>query len=130
MSRNILPCVLVVSVMSACAPSGMYEWGSYEANLYAYYEDPEKADDLMTALERAIASGENSKRVPPGIFAEYGYLLLADDQGARAIEYFEKEKAAWPESAVLMDKLIGLAQDPNKRAGAAEGTNTEEQAKQ
>jgi len=44
--------------------------------------------------------------VPPGAYAEYGFLLFkqGDNRGAKA--YFEKEKSAFPESGALMTKLI------------------------
>ena len=108
--------VLTGFALSACAPQPMYVWGSYEGGLYSYYENPENIEVLMKALDTTIVSGEESKRVPPGIYAEYGYILLIRNEDDEAISYFKREKSAWPESAVLMDKMITLTQTKKGRA--------------
>ena len=109
---------LAAGLLVSCAPQQKYVWGSYETELYGYYQDPERLENLMEALETAIAEGEKSakktssadsaiaRRIAPGLYAEYGYLLMLNNEGARAKSYFEKEKQSWPESTVLMDKMI------------------------
>ena len=57
----------------------------------------------------------------PGLYAEYGFLLMRRGENARAIEYYNKEKALWPESAVFMDSMIQTAQIADK---ASEGKIT------
>lgn len=112
-------CILAAGLLISCAPQHQqYVWGSYETELYGYYKNPDRLENLMKALEAAIARGENSaqktgsaggaktSRVAPGLYAEYGYLLMTKNQDAKAKRYFEKEKLLWPESAVLMDKMI------------------------
>ncbi len=115
--RGLVFCFLSAGLLISCAPQ-QYVWGSYETELYDYYEDPEQLESLMKALETAIADGEESakntgsaggaktNRVAPGLYAEYGYLLMLKNQNARAKSYFKKEKQSWPESTVLMDKMI------------------------
>lgn len=101
--------VLLTGLLGACAPPSAYHWGDYQAGLYSYYKDPEALDAFMEALEDAIQEGEADQRVPPGLYAEYGYLLMAKGRRDEAIVYFNKEKSAWPESTVLMEKLISVA---------------------
>lgn len=110
MSRKITLCLLLFAgLLGACAPKSVYNWGEYEAGLYTYYKDPETLDALMKTLDLAIEGGETDQRVPPGLYAEYGYLLMAKDRRDEAAIYFNKEKSAWPESTVLMDRLISVA---------------------
>lgn len=109
MLRILIIGPLLAVLLGACGKQTMYAWGDYEGSLYSYYKDPEKVEELMTALDNTIVNAGESRRVPPGIFAEYGYLLLVRNKGGEAIEYFAREKAAWPESAVLMDKMIAVA---------------------
>ncbi|NNJ70828.1 MAG: DUF4810 domain-containing protein, partial [Kiritimatiellales bacterium] len=59
-----------------------------------------------------------TKPMAPGLYAEYGFLLMRQGENGRAISYFNKEKALWPESAVFMDSMIQTAQISNKRAPA------------
>lgn len=118
--RGAVLSFLVAGLLISCAPPKKYVWGSYESELYGYYKDPEKLENLMKALETAITDGEEAakakassngtktRRIAPGLYAEYGYLLLIKNDGERAKSYFEKEKQSWPESTVLMDKMIAV----------------------
>ncbi len=115
--RGVVVCFLVAGLPISCAPQ-QYVWGSYETELYGYYKDPDRLENLMMALETAIAEGEKltkktssasgakTRRVAPGLYAEYGYLLMIKNEGAKAKSYFKKEKQSWPESTILMDKMI------------------------
>ena len=60
-------------------------------------------------LAEVIEEGEAKGSVPPGIYAEYGHVLLDIGKAREAIIYFEKEKNVWPESSMLMDKMIDFA---------------------
>lgn len=110
MSRETIFCLLLLTgLLGACAPKTVYNWGDYENRLYAYYKNPEAMEALMKALDSAITEGEKDSRIPPGLYAEYGFLLLEKEQRGEAVIYFNKEKSTWPESTVLMDKMISAA---------------------
>lgn len=117
---------LTAFALGACVPPQMYEWGEYEGRLYSYYEDPEKIEELMKALDTTIVVGEESKRVPPGIYAEYGYLLFVRSRDDEAIVYFKKEKDTWPESVVLMDKMIAVVEAKKQRTEPSGDTGSGE----
>ncbi|MBI4517621.1 MAG: DUF4810 domain-containing protein [Deltaproteobacteria bacterium] len=95
-----------VIVTAGCGPTALYDWGQYEDSLQASYvaHDEVKA---QAALEATITSAQQTgRRVPPGVCAEYGFLLYKRGQPAQAIQYFEQEARLFPESKPLMDKLI------------------------
>ncbi|CAG9179532.1 DUF4810 domain-containing protein [Cupriavidus pampae] len=103
--------------LSACAPQTKYAWGSYEPALYSYYKTPGAADAFGEQLNKVITTAEaHNGKVPPGMYAEYGNILLEQGKRKDAIVFFEKEKAAWPESTVLMTRMVALAntQDSGK----------------
>lgn len=89
--------------------STLHDWGGYSSELYQYYKSPTQEQqvalqsELFTIFERAEAKGIAP---PPGLYAEYGTLLLENGDSNGAIEYFQKEKTVWPESGKLMDALI------------------------
>jgi hypothetical protein len=93
-------------------PTQTYEWGKYESSLYTLMKDPTSLDKYGIALQKQIKNGEESNKVPPGIYAEYGYFLTVTNQPGEAIKYYEKEKQRWPESARLMDKMIMNCKSP------------------
>jgi len=105
--------------MTACAPATLFEWGNYEPALYAYAQNPENRQLYQEALEQAIKRGLERDALAPGLMAELGYLHLEAGNTAEALRYFEEERARFPESAKLMDRMIeGLS-----GTGVARGTN-------
>lgn len=131
--------LLAAGLLVSCAPQQQFVWGTYETSLYGYYKNPEQLENLMKSLEKAIAEGEEAakssaaadgtkpRRIAPGLYAEYGYLLMLKNDGAKANIYFEKEKASWPESMVLMDKLIAVVDQSDRRISSK--SNGEKTAK-
>jgi hypothetical protein len=119
-------CVVLAAVIAleACATTTeTYNWGGYEHSLYGYYKDPTKLGDLSQTLAAIIKSAEmNKATVPPGIYAEYGYLQLQAGKGAEAVTMFEQEKARWPESRVFMDSMIKAASIPAPAAAVPAAT--------
>ena len=78
--------------------------------LYTVYKDPTKVGDLNETLEAIIKSADTTQsRVPPGIYAEYGYLQMQQGKSKEAIDLFKQERALWPESKVFMDRMIQVA---------------------
>jgi hypothetical protein len=102
--------LVALAALGGCIPvqHGRYEWGSYNPTLYSYYKDPARAGELEASL-RDIIDGKEHGAVPPGVFAEYGYLKLQQGKSGDAVAAFEQEKERWPESAVFMDRMITVA---------------------
>ncbi len=112
--KRIVPHCLMLSMavmMSACAnQQGLYQWGSYEDQIYAMYGSPGKSspDEQIATLE---ADGEKARAKnrtpPPGHYAHLGYLYFQAGKLDQAIASFETEKVLFPESRPYMDRLIG-----------------------
>ncbi len=97
---------LVISAgLAGCAPPALYQWGEYEDSLYRRYVKEDSAG-AEAYLRETIVAAELKSRVPPGVYADYGFLLYRRGDYAGAIQKFEQEKRAFPESAALMSKLI------------------------
>lgn len=96
---------LSAAVLSGCTPS-IYAWGGFEQGLYERYvnEQHPQADAIL--LETITEAERNHLKVPPGAYADYGYVLFKRGDRDGAVAYFEKEKQAFPESSALMSKLI------------------------
>ena len=60
--------------------------------------------EVITAIEKKQES--RSGRVPPGMYANLGYLYLKSGNAKEALANFEREKATYPESAHFMDRVI------------------------
>ena len=102
--------LLAALALTACAgrPS-LYEWGSYEDQIYVMYNDPGKVpiENQIQDLERDYQEAKAHDRpVPPGYHAHLGYLYFQIGKVDQAYQSFVTEKALFPESAVYMDRLI------------------------
>jgi hypothetical protein len=109
-----------LAVASAgCRPPAMYHWGGYDTALYRHYRNPQDRVAYVEALQTVIAEADQrGLRVPPGVCAEYGYALYEEGRPREAVAWFQRERDEWPESRLLMEKMIRNAQ---QRAGAPAG---------
>lgn len=102
--------------LTGCAPKNqaLYNYGTYSASYYNYEQDlsAEKALELQKAIEETIANAHDSQsgRVPPGMYANLGYLYLKGGDSAKAIENFRQEETLYPESKRFMDSMIKKVQ--------------------
>lgn len=106
MNGKCLILLLIVALTASGCATSQYQWGSYEQALYRYYKNPATLDEYAEQLASVIATAEPERKVPPGIYAEYGYVLLLQGKRDEAIAHFEREKRTWPESTRLMDIMI------------------------
>lgn len=126
-----------ILIFSSCATSNMYYWGPvsenisrYERSAYNYYkyQSPESICKLIeTYQDIIIRCKDNEKMIPPGICAEFGYMLLNPEneayfnehasksqkrlmEGLVFAEYgkemLEKEIALYPEARKLLEPII------------------------
>jgi hypothetical protein len=109
----IIAIVMLAICLSGCATK-KYAWNNYDGALYQHYKNPTEEDAFIAKLKEIISDGEVSGKVPPGIYAEYGYVLYEKGQNDEAIKYFQKESDKWPESRTFMAKMISNTQMRNK----------------
>jgi hypothetical protein len=103
------------ALLLGCAAKPLYYWGSYEKSLYAYKKEPTedtRKDHIETLQDIIKVSQEEGTRVPPGVYAEYGYIMLQTGKKAEAMKYFDLEQKTYPESALMVNRLNSLAQPP------------------
>jgi hypothetical protein len=97
--------------LTACvtAPRTMYAWGDYEELIYAANAKPgsltpeAQADQLEK--DRQIADAAR-RPLPPGWHAHLATLYAQSGRLDLAEQELLAEKAAFPESATLMDRLL------------------------
>lgn len=110
---RMLP-LLAAMLATGCATQhrSLYQWGSYENQIYAMYADGGKSSpqeqiaNLESDLEKARAA---NRPLPPGFQAHLGYLYYQTGRLDQAIAAFETEKLLFPESRPYMDRLISQA---------------------
>lgn len=121
MSRAAARLALAVAALGAagCARPTLYHWNGYDAALYRHYRNPQDREAFVATLVTTVRDADDrGLRTPPGISAELGYALYEEGKAAEAIPWFEREQREWPESTVLMEKMIRNART---RAGLQPG---------
>lgn len=104
--------------LSGCSTGNkaLYEWGSYQPALVNYSKNKD-VGEFETKVREAVEKGERSKKVAPGLYAELGYLLYAKGEFSEAARYFGLEKSLFPESSLLMDKMIAGSASSQQKKG-------------
>ena len=102
---KVLTIALPLLFLTGCAES-LLHWGKYENSLVERYIENDTSQ-TETHLREAFTEAETTqKHVPPGIYADYGFMLYKRGDKSSAICYFQKERALYPESSFFMNKLI------------------------
>ncbi|MDR3184959.1 MAG: DUF4810 domain-containing protein [Prevotellaceae bacterium] len=87
----------------------LYNWGKYQEASYSYVKT-NTDDDLEKLLKEYQYIIENQKggrqTVPPGIYADYGYLLVKQGKIKEGIALMKLEIALYPESAMFIEGII------------------------
>ncbi|HEX9191122.1 MAG TPA: DUF4810 domain-containing protein [Candidatus Deferrimicrobiaceae bacterium] len=117
--------VMSVPLAAGCGPKRAYYWGDYDSALYSHYQNPQETERYVERLGEIIRKAEVEKdKVPPGLYAEYGYALFEAGRLDDAIVYYKKERDEWQESVVFMDKMIRNTQRvKGNRTGPPPGGN-------
>ncbi len=89
-------------------PSTLFYWGGYSSTLYNYKMNPSDTTlsvHKTTLLDIMKKAPVKKMLVPPGVYAEYGYILLKEGNEAEGMEYLVKEEQAFPESVVFIQRI-------------------------
>lgn len=109
MKTALFTAALALALLTGCSPSkGIFYWGDYSSTLYDFKKEP--SETTQKAHEKELlrvmkVSGEKNTKVPPGVNAEYGYILLRAGNETDGMAYLDKETALYPESAVFITRL-------------------------
>jgi hypothetical protein len=97
------------SLLVSCAVQNtIYVWSDYKMALARYKEQQTSLNrsQLETSLSRIISeSVRQKKRVPPGIYMQYGYLMATEGKIEIASQYYQLEIRTYPESSTLVHEL-------------------------
>ena len=111
--QNTLSALLLLTLVGCAAPKqSLYQWGDYENQVYALYNDPGKSpvESQIEKLEADYQKARSTnKAVPPGFHAHLGYLYFKAGKDDQAFQSFQTEKALFPESGVYMDRILSKA---------------------
>ena len=101
--------ILALSVTSCVTSNSLYSWYGYEDAVYTNYKKPtDKSQAKVLEQYRAVIEKQKGTRgtVPPGLYAEYGFLLCKTGKTEEGINYLKQEVALYPESQIYISRII------------------------
>lgn len=97
---------LLLASLSGCAAKPLYDWGDYPKTLLQRSKGNLTSQEYAERLANTIKTLESTKKkVPPGLFAEYGFALLETGNVQGAVTQFGKEGSAYPEALPFMKRI-------------------------
>jgi len=111
--KRIVVIALLCAIMVSCstAPKPMYSWYDYDDDTYAYLKngDKESLADLIKTYEKIIAQQKGTRKiVPPGVYADYGFILIQAKKTEEGKKMLMKESELYPESSVFVNSVIRM----------------------
>ena len=107
--KKVLFCFLAaVALITGCESPTIYYWGHYQQLIYVAYTNPGKTppeSQVLLMQEDVQKAAAANKPLPPGFHAHLGHLYYQTGKPDMALQEFQKEKAQFPESTILMDRF-------------------------
>ena len=101
---------LPLMLLSSCTTQKpLYSWSNYQEASYQYMKSntEQDLDRLLTRSQYIIDHQKGlRKTVPPGVYADFGFLLLRRGRTEEGLKLMRMEVALYPESAVFVERII------------------------
>lgn len=98
-------------LVSCSTQKPLYSWANYNQTSYNYLKnsDEKSTQQLIETYEKIIEKQKGSRAtVPPGLYADYGFLLLQANKTDQGKAMLQKEIALYPESKVFIDRILKM----------------------
>jgi hypothetical protein len=110
----ILFALLAISVSCTTTKKPLYTWGNYETTSYNYLKksDENSILKLIENYQKVIETQEGTRGVvPPGVCADYGFILLQKGKTEEGKEMLMKEIALYPESKIFIERILKMTEE-------------------
>lgn len=107
LSLVFIPTLLLMT--SCMSTQTLYSWYDYEDTTYQFSK--KQTEELkVSVLEEYAKVIEKQKGirgvVPPGMYAEYGYMLYRTGKQEEGLNFLKQEVALYPESEKYISRII------------------------
>lgn len=101
--------VVTLSLASCNTTKNLYSWYNYEDITYQY--NKKSTDELQVKVLEQYKKVTDTQKgvrgvVPPGLYAEYGFLLCKTGKKEEGLELLKKEISLYPESETYISRII------------------------
>jgi hypothetical protein len=110
--RKLLFCIIPMALLASCTtPKTLYSWENYEQTSYNYLKnsDQKSTQELIDNYEKIIKKQTGTRGVvPPGVYADYGFILLQANKTDQGKAMLKKEMELYPESKVFIERILKI----------------------
>lgn len=109
MKKLLILAVVAVTGLSCASQSQLYNWKGYDNAVYSFTKtsDEQSEENLIAIYEKLIANSGGTRKVPPpGVCADYGYMMIRNGKIAEGKELLVKETLLYPESKKFIDRIL------------------------
>jgi hypothetical protein len=110
--KKIVYLILVLFCFASCkVQKPLYSWYNYNATSYNYLKnaDEKSLQEMVATYQKIIKKQDGARKtVPPGIYADYGFLLLQSNQEEEGRAMLMREIALYPESEIFINRILKL----------------------
>ena len=111
--KNIIFLLLITSLLASCSANkkSLYTWNKYENTSYNYVKnnDENATKGLIEEYKKIINNQKGTRgTVPPGIYADYGFLLIQTNRVEEGKLMLQKEIELYPESKTFINKIYSM----------------------
>lgn len=114
MKKNLILLISIVLLASCTTQKPLYTWANYETASYKYLKnsDEESIQEIIENYQEIIETQKGTRGVvPPGICADYGFLLLQEGKTDEGKEMLIKEITLYPESKIFIDRILKMIEE-------------------
>ena len=109
--KKVFVAAVAVLTLASCGTvqPDLYSWYDSEDATYQYTKraSEEKLAEAMAQYKKVITMQKGARKVvPPGVNAEYGYLLVKAGQKEEGMTLLKEEIALYPESEKFISRII------------------------
>ena len=104
-----LALIAMVGLAGCGSSKELYSWYGYEEKSYEWEkkQTPKSEEKLLREYARIIQEPKGTRKTPPpGICAEYGYVLLKQGKKEEGLALLKREIELYPESANFIGRII------------------------
>jgi len=113
--KHVFTISIVIILLTGCAtPTSLYTWSNYSTLAHNYLKNSDEVSTtkLFDGYDEVINNQKGTRSaVPPGIYADYAFLLLERGEVERAREMLNKEITLYPESKVFIEHILKMIEE-------------------
>lgn len=110
--KNLFVLFFFILLFSSCTvQQPLYSWSKYEQASYSYLKnsDEKSTQFLIENYQNIIDKQDGTRKtVPPGVYADYGFVLLQSDRKEEGKSMLLKEIETYPESKVFITTVLKM----------------------